>query len=63
MFNLVYLTTLSVTQATSVPYNNRVTENTGLTWKWKEEVVAYFWPVSKETTKYLRTVSVVRATW
>ena len=32
-FNSVYLTTLSVTQATSVPYNIRVTEKTELKWK------------------------------
>jgi len=33
LFNLVYLTTLSVTQATSLPYCIRVTEKTELKWK------------------------------
>jgi hypothetical protein len=33
LFNLVYLTTLSVTQTTSVPYNIRVTEKAELKWK------------------------------
>ena len=32
LFNLVYLTTLSVTWATSVPHNVRVTEKTELKW-------------------------------
>jgi len=33
LFNLIYLTTISVNQATSVPYNIRVTEKAELKWK------------------------------
>jgi hypothetical protein len=46
LFNVVYLMTLSVNQSTSVPYNIRVTEKRELKWRLKEEVVAYFWPLS-----------------